>query len=506
MSASLIETTTNSRPVSQHQIISELPETEDTSEEVNGHLVKYVRRHTMNLAEVKPSLSNLHRNIFAPQSVRTDISRAVSQHLGFSKDDEVNGQASNQLQEGVNKLVQAQSSKHNQEDKDATLVEIPSTDEEQDESYTGSSPNLTSSSQKILSSRSHSVDMPKTKTLHTPEYESERRMKIMRKAIAAFRRKRTRYQNLVMTLKPPSLSTIASSENESEHGETSRNGAIEAVPAEMDSGQNLEEETPPGDQSLNDAQLDITTETSVPSVDHQVVTDVSLTGTTPDELNPEDNRMVVDSEQSVIGENLSGDQSFSDTQLDVGAETSMPSIRKKTSGTRQYQSDCQGSNEPPRSSGQSKEDIFGHMIASALKEVEIEQNSAEQKRHPTTHERCKKTILFPEVVVADRQKGILGFKMHKYVLEQDRTVPRQPKANSGSAKTEPQPRSTCKYVRKAESSLESKDSSETIPCTLGAANAQNADPQAPNKQDAQQDDEGDKMLPKKSPQKGPPES
>lgn len=112
--------------------------------------------------------------------------------------------------------------------------------------------------------------------------------------------------------------------------------------------------------------------------------------------------------------------------------------------------------------------------------------------------------------MADRQKGILGFKMHKYVLEQDR-IARQPKTKSGSAKTEPQPRSTCKYVRKAESSLESTNSSESILGAIGAANAQNADPQpmtssAPNKQDAQQDDERGEMLPKKPPHKRPPEN
>lgn len=186
-------------------------------------------------------------------------------------------------------------------------------------------------------------------------------------------------------------------------------------------------------------------------------------------------------------------------------------MRKKTPGTSPHQSDSQGSKDSPHSNSQSKEDIFATMIASALKEVEMEQVYAEeQKRHPTIHERCKKTIIFPEVVVADRQKGILGFKMHKYVLEQDR-IARQPKTKSGSAKTEPQPRSTCKYVRKAESSLESTNSSESILGAIGAANAQNADPQpmtssAPNKQDAQQDDERGEMLSKKPPHKRPPES
>ncbi|XP_038643464.1 uncharacterized protein LOC119958997 [Scyliorhinus canicula] len=116
------------------------------------------------------------------------------------------------------------------------------------------------------------------------------------------------------------------------------------------------------------------------------------------------------------------------------------------------------------------EDAFDVMISLAMKELDMEaSDEEEQKRLSTTSDRCRKTILFPEVVVTDRKQGSLGFKMHRYVLEQNKAgVTKHPKVKAGSTKGKSQKWKTCRYVRKP--SLERLDS-ELILNALRPGNA-----------------------------------
>ncbi|XP_072338583.1 uncharacterized protein [Scyliorhinus torazame] len=109
-----------------------------------------------------------------------------------------------------------------------------------------------------------------------------------------------------------------------------------------------------------------------------------------------------------------------------------------------------------------QEDVFDAMISFAMKELDMEaSDEEEQKRLSTTSDRCRKTILFPEVVVTDRKQGSLGFKMHRYVLEQDKAgVTKHPKVKAGSTKGKSQKWKTCRYVRKP--SLERLDSEHIL--------------------------------------------
>ncbi|XP_078260586.1 uncharacterized protein LOC144596249 [Rhinoraja longicauda] len=153
MSAPQRETTTISRPVSEHQIIGELPETEATSEDVNGHLRKVAGYHTMDFGGNEPSLSSfLDQNMSAPQRETTTISRPVSEHQIIGELPETEATS-----EDVNGHL-AQSSQNNQKDEDATFVEIPATDEEQDILNRGSKPKHSSSSQNTKLARRHTVD------------------------------------------------------------------------------------------------------------------------------------------------------------------------------------------------------------------------------------------------------------------------------------------------------------------------------------------------------------
>ncbi|XP_043550413.1 uncharacterized protein LOC122551910 [Chiloscyllium plagiosum] len=110
------------------------------------------------------------------------------------------------------------------------------------------------------------------------------------------------------------------------------------------------------------------------------------------------------------------------------------------------------------------EDIFEIMISSAMNELEMEaSDTEEQRRHLKTGDRCKKVILFPEVVVTDRKQGILGFKMHRYVREQEKAVDKKHhKAKTGSTKGHSQQKATCRYVRKDEPSVERLDSERIL--------------------------------------------
>ncbi|XP_060684140.1 uncharacterized protein LOC132817658 [Hemiscyllium ocellatum] len=110
------------------------------------------------------------------------------------------------------------------------------------------------------------------------------------------------------------------------------------------------------------------------------------------------------------------------------------------------------------------EDIFEMMVSLALNELEMEaSDTEEQRRHLKTGDRCKKVILFPEVVVTDRKQGILGFKMHRYVREQEKAVDKKHhKAKTGSTKGHSQQKATCRYVRKDEPSVERLDSERIL--------------------------------------------
>ncbi|XP_069790199.1 uncharacterized protein [Narcine bancroftii] len=274
------------------------------------------------------------------------------------------------------------------------------------------------------------------------------------------------------------------------------------VPEEAGSRRGVEGDKFPDIQSLNDA-------APVPSVGDQAFPDSPHPGTQPDKVNlghsnsQETTQGVPDPRKDVEGNDYAGEQSSS-----------------SKSETHPYRSEAQGVGILPHSNcnqaetlnqAQQEDNVFATMIVSAMKEVEMEQRHAGvQKHHPSTTERCKKEILFPEVVVADRKRGILAFRTHKYVLEQDRAVTvKQAKTRSGSTRAEPRVRPTCRYVRKAEDPLERQDCQETIQSVLPMANAENVDlpltRTATSRQDVQQVDEGE-TIPKMGHCKRPPEN
>ncbi|XP_062907726.1 uncharacterized protein LOC134348380 isoform X2 [Mobula hypostoma] len=520
-SAAQGETTRNSTSVSDEETTG-LPKTGATSEEVIGEASSQQEEDTaLNIEEsgqeytrgkMSLSLPRLHYSVEANDTTSryhslVEISKSVSSS-------------------------QAQSSKHDQKIKDAALLKVPTKVIKQHNSERGSNLNQPSKSQK---------------------------------------KHQSKYQSLTPALKVHSLSIIQRSESESEKKTKLKTTVSDkGVLARAHSRQDAEGENHLGNQLLSDVQLNIATETFMPSVSAQTQTEV--TQTTPDEVNLGDNLQQetrlpaetgssqdvegenhpggqpsrsrseevptgAESRQDVEGEHYPGDSTLSDVQLDVDPGTSVSSLAdqevltenysslevgedkpsselsssstaelgKEASHTHVRTSEAQASRKPPQpSSNQTetsdlahqKEDFFANMIASAMKEVEMEQRSAEvQKHHPKPTERCKKAILFPEVVVADQEKGILSFKMHKYVLEQDRTVAaKQHKSKSGSAKSH----STCKYVRKNEDSRKRQESRETSLTT------QNADPQlmtstVPNNENVQQSDEVEVVLPKEGP-------
>ncbi|XP_069790214.1 cation channel sperm-associated targeting subunit tau-like isoform X18 [Narcine bancroftii] len=291
------------------------------------------------------------------------------------------------------------------------------------------------------------------------------------------------------------------------------------VPEEAGSRRGVEGDKFPDIQSLNDA-------APVPSVGDQAFPDSPHPGTQPDKVNlghsnsQETTQGVPDPRKDVEGNDYAGEQSSSsksEVRLDLLTDIYAPLLGNKT---HPYRSEAQGVGILPHSNcnqaetlnqAQQEDNVFATMIVSAMKEVEMEQRHAGvQKHHPSTTERCKKEILFPEVVVADRKRGILAFRTHKYVLEQDRAVTvKQAKTRSGSTRAEPRVRPTCRYVRKAEDPLERQDCQETIQSVLPMANAENVDlpltRTATSRQDVQQVDEGE-TIPKMGHCKRPPEN
>ncbi|XP_069790213.1 uncharacterized protein [Narcine bancroftii] len=293
----------------------------------------------------------------------------------------------------------------------------------------------------------------------------------------------------------------------------------QGVPEEAGSRRGVEGDKFPDIQSLNDA-------APVPSVGDQAFPDSPHPGTQPDKVNlghsnsQETTQGVPDPRKDVEGNDYAGEQSSSsksEVRLDLLTDIYAPLLGNKT---HPYRSEAQGVGILPHSNcnqaetlnqAQQEDNVFATMIVSAMKEVEMEQRHAGvQKHHPSTTERCKKEILFPEVVVADRKRGILAFRTHKYVLEQDRAVTvKQAKTRSGSTRAEPRVRPTCRYVRKAEDPLERQDCQETIQSVLPMANAENVDlpltRTATSRQDVQQVDEGE-TIPKMGHCKRPPEN
>ncbi|GCC37326.1 hypothetical protein chiPu_0015830 [Chiloscyllium punctatum] len=171
-----------------------------------------------------------------------------------------------------------------------------------------------------------------------------------------------------------------------------------------------------------------------------------------------------DKNQSVAAESSAPSSAAQDggkalLESDSNSQISEAGVSGKVSDTSSDQAATKVLGQAPEG-----EDIFEIMISSALNELEMEaSDTEEQRRHLKTGDRCKKVILFPEVVVTDRKLGTLGFKMHRYVREQEKAVDKKHhKAKTGSTKGHSQQKATCRYVRKDEPSVERLDSERIL--------------------------------------------
>ncbi|XP_072434399.1 uncharacterized protein [Chiloscyllium punctatum] len=174
---------------------------------------------------------------------------------------------------------------------------------------------------------------------------------------------------------------------------------------------------------------------------------ISKSPATADEVNREET------------EQQEGDGGKALLESDSNSQISEAGVSGKVSDTSSDQAATKVLGQAPEG-----EDIFEIMISSALNELEMEaSDTEEQRRHLKTGDRCKKVILFPEVVVTDRKLGTLGFKMHRYVREQEKAVDKKHhKAKTGSTKGHSQQKATCRYVRKDEPSVERLDSERIL--------------------------------------------
>ncbi|XP_067892158.1 biorientation of chromosomes in cell division protein 1-like 1 [Heterodontus francisci] len=417
----------------------------------NAEVPTKMEEEESDLQEDKPSFNPNHK--YSAETHRQDLSNVSSSLMTDTEQDKIKEVAiflSYENQQPTTKTTADEGNKNKQEQK--------------------------------ISPRHHSIDWSSTgtptdsfvRTLIDIEQDKSRTSK----SVPAYKKRTVGRPSLDLSSYKPSLSSILSDMEQEETSEPSTSSDYQEPLTKRDKGQ-VQTTNPLKEQASSvesDTPLNQTINISASMVDEPVLTKLPTTGATSDEVNREES-----------------DQQEGGTDSGTAPYPSeAPESRKASDPTRDQTSSAV-------IKAHQQEDIFESMIASALKELEMEaSDSEEQKRRSSTGDRCRKSILFPEVVVTDRKQGTLGFKMHKYVLEQDKkVVTKHPKAKARSTKEASQARTTCRYIRKAEPSVERLDSERILNTLNNAVNST-----AP-KQDIQRSDDVEEVVPQDTPSQQP---
>ncbi|XP_072900608.1 uncharacterized protein [Hemitrygon akajei] len=336
MSGSSIESNVSS----QHSTITEI------SKSPSGGLIESAGRHTVNLTEHKPSLLSLgNQATSAAQGESTQNSLSVSDRETTeltkteATSEEVIGQASSQQEEDPALNIEESGQEYTRGNVSVSLPRLPYLVEAND-----------------TSPRYHSLVEIAKPASSSGAQSSKHDQKVVRAALLKV---------------PTNVKKQHKSERGSKLNQSSK--SQKGVLARADSRRDAEGENHLGNQLLSDVQLNVATETFMPSVGVQTQTEATQTRTTPDEVNLGDNlqqetRLPAEtgSSQDVEGENhpggqpsgsrseevptgaesrqdveqehRPGDQTLSDVQLDVDTGTSVSSLGDQEVLTENYSS------------------------------------------------------------------------------------------------------------------------------------------------------------------------